>query len=74
MSEEVPLQEFVISDVLWELIEPSLPVREKPFHPLRCHRPRVSDRKVLNSIFYLSRTGGGCPLGGQSLNSLDPTR
>jgi transposase len=70
MSEEVPLQEFVISDVLWELIEPLLPVREKPFHPLGCHRPRVSDRKVLNSIFYLLRTGGQW----QSLDSLDPTR
>jgi len=70
MREEVPLQEFVISDVLWELIEPLLPVREKPLHPLGCHRPRVSDRKVLNSIFYLLRTGGQW----QSLDSLDPTR
>jgi transposase len=68
MRDEVPVQEFLISDVLWELIEPLLPIREKPFHPLGCHRPRVSDRKVLNSIFYLLRTGGQW----QSLDSLDP--
>jgi len=70
MREEIPVQEFVISDVLWELIEPLLPKRAKPVHPLGCHRPRVSDRKVLNSIFYLLRTGGQW----QSLDSLDPTR
>jgi putative transposase len=65
-----PVQEFEISDALWARIEPLLPVREKPVHPLGCHRPRASDRKVLNSIFYLLRTGGQW----QSLDSLDPAR
>lgn len=65
-----PVQEFEISDVLWGRIEPLLPERQVPVHPWGCHRPRVSDRKVLNSIFYLLRTGGQW----QSLNSLDPTR
>lgn len=65
-----PVQEFEISDALWARIEPLLPAREKPVHPLGCHRPRVSDRKVLNSIFYLLRTGGQW----QSLDSLDSTR
>jgi len=68
--EKHPVQEFEISDALWARIEPLLPVREKPVHPLGCHRPRVSDRKVLNSIFYLLRTGGQW----QSLDSLDSTR
>ena len=69
-QEERPVQEFEISDALWERIEPLLPEPAKPAHPLGCHRPRVSDRKVLNSIFYLLRTGGQW----QSLNSLDATR
>ena len=60
MSAEVlerPVQEFLISDVLWERIEPLLPVREKKVHPLGCHRPRVPDRQVLNGIFFVLRTG-----------------
>jgi putative transposase len=69
-QENRPVQEFEISDALWARIEPLLPVREKPVHPLGCHRPRVPDRKVLNSIFYLLRTGGQW----KSLNALDPTR
>ena len=51
------VQEFRISDALWELIEPLLPVREKPVHPLGCHRGRTPDRQVLNCIFYVLRTG-----------------
>jgi len=58
LPEKRAVQEFEISDVLWEKIEPLLPVREKKVHPLGCHRPRVSDRKVLNGIFFLLRTGG----------------
>jgi transposase len=69
-QERHPVQEFEISDALWARIEPLLPEREVPFHPLGHHRPRVPDRKVLNSIFYLLRTGGQW----QSLNSLDPAR
>jgi putative transposase len=69
-QEEHRIQEFEISDTLWARIEPLLPERAKPVHPLGCHRPRVPDRKVLNSLFYLLRTGGQW----HSLNSLDPTR
>ena len=57
MSEKIPVQEFVISDVLWELIEPLIPVREKKVHPLGCHRPRTPDRQVMNGIFFVLRTG-----------------
>lgn len=46
-----------ISDELWERIEPLLPPR-KP-HPLRCHNPRVPDRKAMDAIFFVARTG--CP-------------
>ena len=69
-QEKRPVQEFEISDALWNRIAPLLPVREKPVHPLGRHRQRIPERKVLNSIFYLLRTGG--QWGG--LNSLDPER
>lgn len=65
-----PVQEFEISDAVWVRMEPLLPVREKKAHPLGCHRPRVPDRKVLNSIFYLLRTGGQW----KSLDHLDSAR
>jgi transposase len=44
-----------IPDPLWERIEPLLPPR-KP-HPLGCHRPRVDDRKAMDAIFFVLRTG-----------------
>ena len=44
-----------IPDVLWERIVPLLPVR-KP-HPLGCHRPRVDDRRAMDAIFFVLRTG-----------------
>lgn len=51
------VQEFVISDELWEIIAPLIPQRKKKVHPLGCHRPRVPDRQVLNGIFFVLRTG-----------------
>jgi putative transposase len=44
-----------IPDVLWERIEPLLPPR-KP-HPLGCHNPRVPDRRAMDAIFFVLRTG-----------------
>ena len=44
-----------IPDALWERIAPLLPPR-KP-HPLGCHRPRVDDRKAMDAIFFVLRTG-----------------
>lgn len=44
-----------IPDALWERIAPLLPSR-KP-HPLGCHRPRVDDRKAMDAIFFVLRTG-----------------
>lgn len=73
MSQEVaerPAQEFVVSDALWERVEPLLPEREQKAHPLGCHRQRIPDRLVLNSIFYVLRTG--CQW--KALDVLDATR
>src|SRR4051794_2350994 len=44
-----------IPDVLWERIVPLLPLR--PPHPLGCHNPRVVDRKAMDAIFFVLRTG-----------------
>lgn len=44
-----------IPDPLWERIEPLLPARLP--HPLGCHNPRVSDRKAMDAIFFVLRTG-----------------
>ena len=48
-------REWRIPDELSERIEPLLPPR-KP-HPLGCHRPRVDDRKAIDAIFFVLRTG-----------------
>ena len=45
---------FRVSDALWERIRPLLPVeRPKP----KGGRPRNDDRKMLDGIFYVLRTG-----------------
>lgn len=44
-----------LPDLLWERIEPLLPPR--PPHPLGCHNPRVPDRKAMDAIFFVLRTG-----------------
>jgi transposase len=42
-------------DALWARIQPLLPPR--PLHPLGCHRPRVDDRRAMDAIFFVLRTG-----------------
>ena len=42
-------------DALWARIQPLLPPR--PSHPLGCHRPRVDDRRAMDAIFFVLRTG-----------------
>src|SRR3954468_25072019 len=44
-----------IPDTLWERIEALLPPR--PTHPLGCHNPRVPDRRAMDGIFFVLRTG-----------------
>ena len=40
-------------------LEPYLPVHVPRKHPLGCHRKRVDNRKVMDGIFFVMRTG--CP-------------
>ena len=44
-----------IPDAWWERMVPLLPPRTP--HPLGCHRPRVDDRKSMDAIFFVLRTG-----------------
>lgn len=54
-DQEKARRDWRIPDALWERIEPLLPAR-KP-HPLGCHRPRVDDRKAMDAILFVLRTG-----------------
>jgi len=47
---EVKMARFDLSDVEWRLVKPLLPNKPRGV-------PRVSDRRVLNGIFYVLRTG-----------------
>ena len=44
-----------LPDELWAKMELLLPPR--PRHPLGCHNPRVPDRKAMDAIFFVLRTG-----------------
>jgi transposase len=44
-----------IPDLLWERIVELLP--QRPVHPLGGHNPRVDDRKAMDAIFFVVRTG-----------------
>src|ERR671922_1594399 len=54
-EQETVRRDWRIPDELWECIQPLLPPR-KP-HPLGGHRPRVDDRKAMDAIFFVLRTG-----------------
>lgn len=47
---------FRISDELWAVLEPLLPVRVNT-HRFGGGRPRVADRQCADAIFYVLRTG-----------------
>ena len=49
-------RDFIIPDGLWKELEPLIP-KHKVKHPLGCHKPRVPDRKVMNGIFFVLKTG-----------------
>ena len=44
-----------VPDELWAKLEPLLPPR--PQHPLGCHNPRTPDRRALDGILLVLRTG-----------------
>jgi putative transposase len=48
---------FRISDALWAVLEPVLPVHVNS-HRFGGGRPRVPDRRCADAIFYVLRTGG----------------
>jgi putative transposase len=54
-SLSVPDDPWRIPDALWQRIAPLLPPR--PPHPLGCHDPRVGDRRAMDAIFFVLRTG-----------------
>jgi putative transposase len=54
-ASDVRDDQWRIPQVLWERIQPLLPAR--PPHPLGCHNPRVDDRKAMDAIFFVLRTG-----------------
>ncbi len=56
-AETGPTPENPLPDWLWAIAEGMLPVREKPAHPLGCHRRRLSDYVVLRAIMYQLITG-----------------
>ena len=51
------VQEFTLSDTLWNRLAPLLLVHVPKAHPLDCHRRRIPDRDALNGIFFVLRTG-----------------
>ena len=55
MTSETAAEQWRIPDGLWEQLEPLLPAG-KP-HPLGCHNPRVDNRKAMDAIFFVLRTG-----------------
>lgn len=54
-AQEQGWRDWRIPDELWTCIQPVLPPR-KP-HLLGCHRPRVDDRRAMDAIFCVLRTG-----------------
>ena len=55
----MPVLPSSLTEPLWDQFATLLPIRPEfdPAHPLGCHRRRVDDRKVLNGIFFVLRTG-----------------
>jgi transposase len=49
---------WLVSDELWKEIEPLLP-RHNPLQALIGGRPPISDRKAMDGIFFVLKTG--CP-------------
>ncbi len=56
MDTQMIPDQWRIPDILWEQLEPLLPVRENT-HRFGGGRPRVPDRRCADAIFYVLRTG-----------------
>lgn len=46
-----------VVEAVWQAVEPLLPKRSRPAHPLGCHRPRISDRECFRGILIRLVTG-----------------
>ena len=56
MANHVSYDRWRVSDALWAKVEPLLP-KHPNTHPFGGGRPRVDDRRALNAIFFVLRTG-----------------
>lgn len=57
-TESAPVRrDWRIPDELWERLHPLIPPPPPKPHPLGCHRPRIPDRKAMDGIFFVLRTG-----------------
>lgn len=55
MSTRTNRDRWSIPDELWAKMEPLLPSPKA--HPLGCHNPRVPNRRAMDAIFFVLRTG-----------------
>ena len=55
-KKKVVRRDFIVPEGLWKVLEPLIP-KHTARHPLGCHRPRVSDRIVMDGIFFVLKTG-----------------
>lgn len=44
-----------LTDDIWQQVAPLLPAGKS--HPLGCHNPRVADRKAMDAILFVLRSG-----------------
>lgn len=58
VAEKVPVRrDWRIPDEMWERLEPLIPSPPSKPHPLGCHRQRIPNRKAMDGIFFVLRTG-----------------
>jgi len=55
-ARKVSRDKWRIPDELWLRLEPLLP-KPKKRHPLGCHRSRVDNRRAMDAIFFVLRSG-----------------
>ena len=59
LGRETPMAKQIVTDELWEIVEPLIPKVERRYrYP---GRKRIDDRKVLTGILFVLRTGISWP-------------
>lgn len=46
-----------VVEAVWQAVEPLIPIRPDPVHPLGCHRPRILNRECFVGILIRLVTG-----------------